>query len=412
MLKKNPFSEKNCYAGFLIASFCFALHLILIVHHTYVDASEHNSLQFPLSPDSILQPQRWHNFLDLNRWDAVHYETIVQQGYGSHHDQSQPSYTLMWYPGYPLVAKLIHAITDWQISAIFSLLSAVCTYVFWILLWSVKLRSAFTDKVISISSVLFLSWPYSFFWFAGMTEPLVGLLLILLLFYWVQQRDNCTIAVLAYATSVKQLFVPISLAVLLLQGLKDFPKLSPTLIKTPLALAGFLAFGCYSWLNFENFFMSSDLTMFIYKRNVSLISLIDFNNYARAFKRPGGFFAILSIIFLLLVSYRLARDCTSWKQLRHFLHHPQSRYSLELILWWLATSFTVLCILGDAYNTPPFTSILRYQTPNISLFLLLAIQLRNLAWWKVVALLAPYVSFALYYQNQMTVKYWLWEWVA
>ena len=104
---------------------CFLLHGGLILHHTYFTASKHNTRVFPKTARGrgiIMPPERWHNFLDLNRWDSYHYETILLRGYHDSRDPSKPALAIQWYPGYPLLAKGIYRLTGWKVTFIFSLL--------------------------------------------------------------------------------------------------------------------------------------------------------------------------------------------------------------------------------------------------------------------------------------------------
>ena len=143
---------------------CFFIHSGFIVHHTYYSASKKNTRIFPNPPAkstktiSIAVPERWHNFLDLNRWDSAYYEQIVKDGYNAKVGSTAP-FTIMWYPGYPLIAKPIHVITGWQPTLIFSILSALFTLPFWLVLWTPAMHSKFGTNTLSAFSALIICWP-------------------------------------------------------------------------------------------------------------------------------------------------------------------------------------------------------------------------------------------------------------
>ncbi len=405
-------SLKVPHVSFVIGIVCFTLHFTLIFHHTYFDASQKDTLSFPSSPKEIQQPQRWHNYLDLNRWDAAYYEKIVLQGYQNPDDPSKPSFSILWYPGYPLIAKLVHLKTEWKVSFIFSILSAVFTLGFWLFLWNPRMLSIFEAKALLVTSLLIICWPGGFYWFAGMTEPLIGLLVMILLYLWFSQRFNGIIAVLAFATSVKQLFIPVTFAMVSLEILKSHPKSISFYLKSLVALSGFIGFGLYSWIYFDNFFMSSDLVLSIYEKKINLFSLVDFNHYARYIRSPGGFIAAGSMCFLLVVAFKLTKNFKSWQELSNFFIQPQKELSVEFVLWWLALACTIFFVLGDSYTQYPFAAFMRYQTTNIPIFLLFAFQVRKMSWWKIGLWLIPLASIGLFYQNKFTINYWFWEWVS
>ena len=173
----------------------FIVHGGLIVHHTYYDASLRNTRSFPhaSSPD---EPKRWHNWLDLNRWDSGCYETITREGYRDPWNPGRPRYVIQWFPGYPLVARFFLALFGCKVTLIFSLLSVLFTLAFWLLLWSPVMIGVLGKKVTEISSVIILCWPGAYYWFAGMTEPLVGLIMLLIIYLWFSQRFNWIVAVL------------------------------------------------------------------------------------------------------------------------------------------------------------------------------------------------------------------------
>lgn len=414
-LKSSYGHEKKFFPrlSYLVGIVCFTIHLGLIIHHTYCNASQKDTrLVPPAHKYAKAEPQRWHNFLDLNRWDSAHYETIVLKGYRDSNQPNKPQFRIQWFPGYPLLAKCVHWLTGWKVTFIFSLLSASCTLAFWLIFWSPKMFSFFGSKVLATSSILILSWPGAFFWFAGMTEPLVGLILIILIYLWFSGSFKSIVAVLCYATAVKQVFIPVTIAVFTLEILRSHPKPLTIIIKGLIALAGFIAFGLYCWIFFDNFFIFSDLSIAYYQKKISLFSLIDLPFYARFIWKPGGMTAFSSMFLLLIFALRLCQSLPNRERFLDFFKQPQKNLSIELVLWWMALAYTSFCILGDAYARFPFSSIMRYQTVNIPIIFLFSFLFREMSWGKIVCIMIPLSWVFLFWQNIFTVQYWLWEWVA
>ena len=73
-----------------------------------------------------------------------------------------------------------------------------------------------------------------------------------------------------------------------------------------------------------------------------------------------------------------------------------------------------LYIAFDAYGFSPFrfTNFLRYQTTNAAHFLLAAYVLRQVRTRALCMTLLPLAAVGLYWQNELTVRYWNWWWVA
>jgi len=401
----------------LIGFICFAIHFGLVFHHTYFDASRKNTRTFPPAPMRLMAyaPTRWHNFLDLNRWDSAHYEKIVLQGYRDPDTPGKPLRTIGWYPGYPLLAKCLLWITGWKVTFIFSVLSVLFTLAFWLVLWSPRIVSFFGIKVVTTASIFILTWPGAFFWFAGMTEPLVGFFMVMLLYLWIRQSFNGIVVLLCYATSVKQVFVPVTIALFTIEILRSHPKPSIIISKALMALTGFVGFGVYCWIHFGNFFMPAKYQIAGFKKGISLFSLIDLSHYAKFIWTTGGITAFTSMFFLLITALRISKSWNSWKEIPDFFRLPQRDLSIELVLWWLALACTTFFVLGNAYASRPylpFMSLMRFQTVNIPFILLLALQFRKMDWWQIFPILIPISWVFLYWQNIFTLRYWFWKWVS
>jgi hypothetical protein len=181
------------------------------------------------------------------------------------------------------------------------------------------------------------------------------------------------------------------------------------------ASSGFLLFGLYSLIAFGNFFMSTDYMVETFHKQVEITSLINLPNYARALSSREGSIAFASMFFLLATGLRLFGTAAKIRELPERLRKPQSLDGTEIAIWWLALSYTSFCVLGNAISDqafPAFFSFLRFQTANVPIFLLIAIQLMRLPSWKLGILGFPLVWVSLYWQQQFTVAYWAWIWVS
>lgn len=402
---------KTRFPALAMGLFCFALHFLLIFHHVYVDASLRG---IRVSPNRHLEfPRPWHDWLDFNRWDAGHYENIIVRGYRSPAQPHTPRPTIQWYPGYPLLAKTLCALTGAKPTLIFSLLSLFFTMAFWLVLWLPGMTAHFGKKPVLIVSLLILCWPGAFIWFAGMTEPLVGLLLVLILYLWGTRRPLWIFSVLAFATATKQPFVPVALVIVLFDRLAHGRKALSSMGLLLVSVSGFIAFGLYSLFYFGDFFASSNMAAKEFHIIVNPISLIDLPHYARHLKTFNGVVAAGSMLFLLAMGLRLANIGQAGPYVRAFFFRQSAAVSTETLLWAVALAYTTFSVLGAAYNyTMPFMSMLRYQSVNIPLFFLAASLLRPVAGWKLAVMLVPMAWIGLFWQNLFTVNYWMWKWVT
>lgn len=402
---------KALFPATVMALVCFAIHFLLIFHHIYFDASLKGTR---VSPNRHLEfPRPWHEWLDFNRWDAGHYENIVVNGYRNPSDPRTPRASIQWYPGYPLLAKALCGLTGARPTLVFSALSVVFTLSFWLILWAPGMTGHFGKKTILIVSLMLLCWPGSFIWFAGMTEPLVALLLVLMLYLWVIGKPSWVFPVLGFATFTKQPFAPVALVVWLLDRVAHGRRILFGLGLLVVSLSGFIAFGLYSLFCFGDFFASSNMAQKEFLIAVDLFSLIDLPNYARHLTSFNGVVGAGTMLFLLALGLRLFDLKPAGIMLRAFLFREPAAVSTDFFLWSVALAYTAFVILGSAYNhTMPFMSLLRYQSVDIPLFFLAAGLMRTVSGWKLAMVMFPLAWIGLYWQNVMTVNYWLWQWVT
>ncbi len=388
-----------------IALGLFVVHGALTLVSTYYFASKQDTVEFENRRKRVREPERWHNYLDLNRWDAAHYERIAEEGYvRNFFDEADDPKLIIWYPGYPLIARGAQALTGLPMTAVFSLLSALFTLAFWQLLWSATLRELLGTKGLLIASLFILAWPGSYYWFAGMTEPLVGLLLIGIVIFYRKNRWSWVAASLALATSIKQVFLALALACSIVDWLEHKNQKLAVLGRFLLSCSGFIAFEIYGRIQLGHFFASGKAGIDWFDKQVSLFSIVDLNNYAADFWSYENQIAFFSMLFLLGV---LTGSGSSWiKSIR--------TGSIDAIgfLWWLALAYTTFIIVGNGVGRLPFSSLMRFQTVNIPIVLLIAWSLRSTPTWRLVALFTPVLYIMLYWRNQFTVGYWSWNWIS
>jgi hypothetical protein len=217
---------------------------------------------------------------------------------------------------------------------------------------------------------------------------------------------------LFYATAVKTPFVPVAVAVLTLEILKAKPKFFRCTVQAIVALGGYLAFGLYSYFLFGDFFLSTKMTIAEYGKEVGLFNLIDLTHYADRFEDINAKVAFISLFFLFALALKFAG---SWRNARPFFKaraHSRQDIPIEMSLWWIALAYTAFCVMGDSHGALTFASIMRYQTFNIPIFLLMAYQMRTLPWWQSICLAFPICWISIVWQNAYTVGYWRWAWIS
>jgi hypothetical protein len=383
----------------------FVIHVGMTVFSTYYFASKQDTVAFEKKRDRVREPTRWHNYLDLNRWDSAHYERIAEEGYvQNYYAKAENPKLIIWYPGYPLIARGVQALTNWQMTAVFSLLSFLFTMTFWLLLWSAPLRDLLGTKSLVIGSIFILCWPGSYYWFAGMTEPLIGLALIGMIILFHKDKWNGLAGLLALATSVKQVFLALALACSIVDLIKHKNDKLAVLGRFLLSCAGFIAFEIYGWLQFGELFASAKMGTVWFDKDVSFFSIVNLSNYASNFWRYENQVAFFSMLFLLIVSMESG---TSWIK-----SICDRSVDASFFLWWLALAYTTFVIVGNGAGQNSFASLLRFQTVNIPIILLIAWKLRTIPTWRLIALSTPIVYIMLYWNNEFIVRYWNWRWVS
>jgi hypothetical protein len=372
----------------------FLVHVGLIAFHTWVRASDWNTVPIPAPPPVFRpgMPDHWGNALDLNRWDSVLYEDIVRTGYPDAADPSRPSHRVMWFPGYPLIAWVAHRATGLKITLVFSLLSAACTLGFWLLLWSPLLVETLGTRALGVASVLILCWPGAFYWFDGMPEPMALLLFMVAIHCWLAKRRWPLALVLGLATGVKQFFAAVALTFLLLE-LWETGRITASLVARSLvSIAGLLLFLTYCGLAFGDPLVHFRMVPAHYDMAPTLTNVLDPRPVLRAWPSIGGKTMAVTLVALALSAVPCLRG-------------PRPHATL----WWLAAAVAAFFISSSANNP---ISMLRHQTTNAPLALVAALMFVQLPRRVTVALLVPLAALGLVLQSKLTVDYWMWRWVS
>lgn len=389
--------------GLIAGCLFFSLHFGINLYHVYFLASKQNQQEFSHIRDKRLpEPQRWHNILDLNRWDSAYYEIIVKQGY------EKPELT-SWFPALPLLASLILMAVDWPVTQVFSLISLLATLGFWLTLWHPRFMEFFKIKVLILISVFTICWPGSYYWFAGMTEPLIGLGLLWVLLALFYQRFLLVALILALGTLLKHGFVPIALVVYGLQTWKN-RQWRLNLVYLGLGLSGFLGFCIYSAVRFDNFLMPLHQQLDSAGKTLSLWNIVNLNHYGEHmnyFETQFAFLAMMILLFALL-RIRLQRS-----EIVSQVQAPSQANYFAVAIFMLAACYTCFLIYANATSANnPFASFMRLQTANTPFFLLLGLQFRQTPWWKIALFFFPILWILFLKQQFLLPYYWDFYWIS
>lgn len=396
------------FHGLAAGAVFFLIHAALVTHHAYFSASKRGTVAAPPPPafyEPTPQGQESRTFA-LNRWDALLYESIARHGY-----QPPMDVLLPWFPGYPILAKGVALATKLPIPATLTLLSAVATLGFWLLLWSPRMRSELGSKTLAIASVLVLTWPGAFFWFAGMTEPWVAFLMLAVIAAWISNRRAAALVLCGLATSFKQVFALVGGILVLWRWLKERARSMAVFRWLAASGSGLLAYAFYCAVFHGSPLAFAQAGYPIYGRVMTLRALFDLPNFARhAGTLNGGTAIAVYGLAIAAAAVWLVRQKgkSTWRAL------AEGEIPLSVFLWTVGGACMALYISFDAYGFPPFrfTNFLRYQTTNVAHFLLAAHVLRQVRTRVLCLGLIPLAAVGLYWQNELTVRYWNWWWVA
>lgn len=381
------------HKNILIAVGFFLLHFTLIFSQSYYASKT----KYYSAPSSAAR--QWHTWLDLNRWDSGHYKSLVEYGYVTKYGSASPS--AGWYPGYPLIAAPIKHALGIESYLTFSILSFIFTFLFWLSLWSKKLESSLKKEAKLVVSICVLLWPGSFFYFAGMTEPLVALICLWLFYFWNQKTRYAGFILMGFATMVKQVFLPLQIVQIALYIKRNgFKKTIPA--QFIIGISGYLLFGFYCLYHFKDFFYSTTVLYNNFGHGLNPLNSINMNLFAKSFSNKEVIFAFICLQVILIYIGMVVKT--------YFTKRKWSYSSLYLGL--CAWAYLAVHITTSATNTRmPWTSILRYQTANIFFFIILGQLLSKRTRWVYLALL-PLMWLAFELQRTYLADYWRYVWVS
>jgi hypothetical protein len=351
----------------------------------------------------------WHPIFDLQRWDAILYAGIAANGYASPASPHTPTHLINWFPGLPLLARGLHALTGWTYPLTLAALGAACTLAFWLVLWSRSSRTAFGSPTVAATAALVLLWPGSFFWFAGMTEPLVALLSLVIIVWWVEERYWCVAMLLAFSTAVKQVFTVVAVALAGLRWVRSRPHALRVALELIVACSGIVAFCAYCAHAFGDPLAWLHMGMRIFGGRTPH-QPFDIGRFLRFATTTDGSVALGSVA-LVAAAAALLLPTVRREGLGVLTKGPLSPPGVDLLLWTLAASTTALFLAADAI-VGTIASMPRYQTVNIPLLLLCGRALTRVPpLWRYLLLVVLFIA-TFWLGVRFTGAYWRWEWVA
>ena len=121
------------------------------------------------------------------RWDTIHYQSIAQWGY------NQP-YLTVFFPGYPILGHAVSRLLHISDLAGLLLVSNIFAWLSLILLHHI-VRSLYDQHTANLALIFLVTFPSSFFLFAGYPQSMV--LFLILLCYWEAKQGHWLWAALA-----------------------------------------------------------------------------------------------------------------------------------------------------------------------------------------------------------------------
>lgn len=388
----------------------FVAHVGLVTAHVWA-ASSGGTRPIP-APPAVFRGRHapWHPALDLLRWDAILYGAIASQGYASPENPNEPSHLVAWFPGLPLLARGLHAATGCSVPAAQVAIGLACTLGFWMVLWSASTREVLGRDTVAATSALVLAWPGSFLWLAGMTEPLVALLSLLVIVWWAQGRFGRAATLMAFASATKQLFTVWAVVLAFLRWIRSRPHPARLALELAISTSGLLAFCAYCAYAFGDPLAWAHMLVRTYGTMRPWV-LVDVRHYVRHALTLNGVAAIGSIL-LLLVAARFLLPALRRERLGILSRGPLSPAGVDALLWALAASATAFFIAADSHPDGSFFSTFRYQTVNVPLLLLAGRGVALLPPRRRLLVVAALFALGIPLGAKLTAKYWGWRWVS
>jgi len=199
-------------------------------------------------------PQNWDIVSLHNRWDSYWYLDIAQNGYYLRGEKDIAN--VVFFPLYPLLMRTLAplaggnlVLSGWIVSSLFLILSAGML---------ARLTQTHHPEIDPILPVVFLlAYPTAFVLNAVYSESLFLFLSLAMVYYARQKRFllASVFAAFASATRIAGLFLCVLLLVELLQVYGWRSLFSRRMWPLALAPSGAIAFFCYHWIAFGDFFL-------------------------------------------------------------------------------------------------------------------------------------------------------------
>ncbi len=180
-----------------------------------------------------------------NRWDAVHYQSIAQNGYQA---IGEARFTLVFFPLYPLLTRLVaFCVSDYILSAF--IVSGVASVAAGLLLK--RLASTDEPEIIAQRAVWFLIiFPTSYFLHIGYTESLF-LALVLGCFVSVRAGRWHLAGLLSLLAALCRINGLVLFPVLFVEALQEYRTTKRWRWEWLWTLGALAGFSCYLWLNYH-----------------------------------------------------------------------------------------------------------------------------------------------------------------
>ena len=193
-------------------------------------------------------------YLALRNWDARGYERIASEGYVWNAKMTEAD--VVWYPGHPIVIRIIQYLThsSWRFSTL--LASQVACVLFWtyFLLFLRRFIIPFYLQILSVTAVLF--YPTSFYLISGYSEALfLGSILGML--YWMHDEGKYSLALaiaFAFIVSSTRITAIALIPLPLFFGLVHRRWWSGLFLALALGIGSLLYFA-FLYVAFDNFFL-------------------------------------------------------------------------------------------------------------------------------------------------------------
>jgi len=119
----------------------------------------------------------------ISRWDSNSFARIAEEGYTATGDSR---FMLVFFPLFPWIVRLVHLITRMPYLAAATTISYISTYFAAVMLYKI-LRINFNPRTSMRGVKYFLIFPFSFFFFTGMSEAFY-LMLLFCAIYFIRKR--------------------------------------------------------------------------------------------------------------------------------------------------------------------------------------------------------------------------------